>query len=546
MAKGLRSPTALLFGSWLLVVQVHAAPAVVTAEQWREDLAAFAEQAPKVHKNLFHAMTREQFETAVQHLKERVPTLSRNQIIVELVRIVAQIGDGHSYVSLLEPPISFRRYSIKLYEFPDGVYAVAADPKYKAIVGGRVVQLGNTSFEQAYRAIGEIVPRDNAMQLKWLAPNYATIAEVLDGLGLVKDVENLDLTVIKDGKRVRARLVPGAPRRAHYHGWDTEPGWDEARAPGVAAPLWLQSPTDAYWFKYLREDKLLYVQYNQVQNKADESIDAFFKRVMAFAEANPVERFVLDVRLNGGGNNYLNRPIIHGFIRSDAVNQSGRLFTIIGRQTFSAAMNCVNRMKLNTNTLFVGEPTGSSPNSYGDNAPVVMPNSKLEVRLSTLWWQDMDPRDRRPWQAPDLSAELTFADYKAGRDPAMEAILHYKAEAGIAEQVRAAAEKNDYSGARSAVGDFVRDPLHKYATAEADINRLGYEFIANHQLDQAIFVLKLNVEAFPNSFNTWDSLAEAYMDHGDKELAIQNYTKSLELNPKNLGARDQIAKLRAQ
>jgi hypothetical protein len=60
-------------------------------------------------------------------------------------------------------------------------------------------------------------------------------------------------------------------------------------------------------------------------------------------------------------------------------------------------MNCVNRMKLNTDTLFVGEPTASSPNHYGDNAPVVLPNSKLTVRLSTLWWQDIDPRDTGVW-----------------------------------------------------------------------------------------------------------------------------------------------------
>ena len=60
------------------------------------------------------------------------------------------------------------------------------------------------------------------------------------------------------------------------------------------------------------------------------------------------------------------------------VNQPGKLFTIIGRQTFSAAMNCVNRMKLNTDTLFVGEPTGSSPNMYGDNAPVVLPQQQID------------------------------------------------------------------------------------------------------------------------------------------------------------------------
>lgn len=93
---------------------------------------------------------------------------------------------------------------------------------------------------------------------------------------------------------------------------------------------------------------------------------------------------------------------------------------------------------------------------------------------------------------------------------------------------------------------FIKDPLHKYATVEADINRLGYELINGNKLDQAILVLRLNVEAYPDSFNTWDSLGEAYMDRGDRELAIRNYTKSLELNPKNYGARDQLAKLRSQ
>ncbi len=147
----------VVLGSWINLGPASAAAEALSAEQWQQDLTAFAEQAPKVHKNLFHALAREQFEGAVQHLKDRVPALSRNQIIVELARIVAKIGDGHSYLSLLEPPISFHRYAIKLYEFPDGVYVVSADPQYKAVVGGRVVKIGHTSFaaaESAKRASG--------------------------------------------------------------------------------------------------------------------------------------------------------------------------------------------------------------------------------------------------------------------------------------------------------------------------------------------------------------------------------------------------------
>jgi tetratricopeptide (TPR) repeat protein len=128
----------------------------------------------------------------------------------------------------------------------------------------------------------------------------------------------------------------------------------------------------------------------------------------------------------------------------------------------------------------------------------------------------------------------------------MDAILNYKPGPGIVELVHAAPEKADYDGAKAALQTFIRDPLHKYATAESDINQLGYAFINAKKLDQAILVFKLNVEIYPESFNTWDSLGEAYMDRGDKDLAIKNYSKSLELNPKKYGARDQLAKLRAQ
>src|SRR5262249_5293680 len=101
MRQGHWRRTPLLLGS-LVLGQAWAAADVISPEQWRQDLALFAEQAPKVHKNLYHAVSREQLEAAIKRLGDRASSLSRNQIIVELTRIVARIGDGHSYISLLE------------------------------------------------------------------------------------------------------------------------------------------------------------------------------------------------------------------------------------------------------------------------------------------------------------------------------------------------------------------------------------------------------------------------------------------------------------
>jgi cytochrome c-type biogenesis protein CcmH/NrfG len=78
------------------------------------------------------------------------------------------------------------------------------------------------------------------------------------------------------------------------------------------------------------------------------------------------------------------------------------------------------------------------------------------------------------------------------------------------------------------------------------MNRLGYRLLSMKRVSDAITVLLQNTEDFPQSGNTWDSLAEAYMDNGDKGLAIQDYQKSLELDPANDNARQMIKKLADQ
>ena len=81
------------------------------------------------------------------------------------------------------------------------------------------------------------------------------------------------------------------------------------------------------------------------------------------------------------------------------------------------------------------------------------------------------------------------------------------------------------------------------AVTEARINGLGYGFLRAKKLQEAIVYFKLNVEFYPESSNVYDSLGEAYMANGEKELAITNYKKSLELNPKNTHGAEMLKKL---
>lgn len=82
-----------------------------------------------------------------------------------------------------------------------------------------------------------------------------------------------------------------------------------------------------------------------------------------------------------------------------------------------------------------------------------------------------------------------------------------------------------------------------YEFDEDAINTLGYTYMGNGKMAEAIAILKINVDEYPKSFNAYDSYAEALMKEGQKEAAIVNYKKSLELNPNNTNAVEMLAKM---
>lgn len=83
-----------------------------------------------------------------------------------------------------------------------------------------------------------------------------------------------------------------------------------------------------------------------------------------------------------------------------------------------------------------------------------------------------------------------------------------------------------------------------FSDLEEEINLLSYKLLSMGKVDESIKLFQLNVDYFPESFNVYDSLAEAYMKKNDKENALINYQKSLELNPENTNAIDNLEKLR--
>jgi C-terminal processing protease CtpA/Prc len=144
--------------------------------------------------------------------------------------------------------------------------------------------------------------------------------------------------------------------------------------------------------------------------------------IVARVKQGGVDRVVVDLRHNGGGDNTTLGPLDFA-LREPIIDRPGRLFVIVGRITFSAAANFATDLEQETGAIFAGEAMGGSPNLYGDARRIDLAYGKQWLNMATRYWERSTPDDQRVTIEPTIRVGLSSDDYFAGRDPVLDAIL---------------------------------------------------------------------------------------------------------------------------
>ena len=113
----------------------------------------------------------------------------------------------------------------------------------------------------------------------------------------------------------------------------------------------------------------------------------------------------------------------------------------------------------------------------------------------------------------------------------------------ITNDIKVIIDKDGVEKGKAAYRKLKAEKSDDYSWDEGDLNRLGYSYLSNGEMEKAIGVFQLNIEAFPEASNPYDSMGEAYMENGEKEKAISFYKKSIELNPGNQNGIDMLKKM---
>ena len=350
----------------------------------------------------------------------------------------------------------------------------------------------------------------------------------------------------RDGKQQTVVVRPvSRPARGGHNPTDAfdRSGWLDMRG-DAAAPLWQRNPGMPYWVEYQAAERTLYVAYRAVVNlPAPNTNAAFWTRVFALADSLNPERLVIDLRDNSGGNSFYNRRVVRGIVARPALDRPDRLFVITGRRTFSAAMNLTRDLAQWTNATLVGEPTGNATFFFGDHVQVPLPASGITVNVSTLPWPPYDPRDRRDFVAPALYTPPNSADYRAGTDPALRAILALGTTPPLADRLGAALHQGDTVAAERPVREAAGAEVNRFRSPEAEVNSLGYSLLNAGQQGPALQLFAINTRVFPHSANAWDSLGEALLAAGRRDDSIAAYRRTLEIDPGFGSAREALGRL---
>jgi hypothetical protein len=213
-------------------------------------------------------------------------------------------------------------------------------------------------------------------------------------------------------------------------------------------------------------------------------------------------------------------------------------------RTFSAPVLLAVEIERHTPALFVGEPTGGRPNSYGEVRRFRLPKSGIEIRYSAWYYQQSSPDDRRPAIFPDLVAEVTAESLARGEDPALRAIAAYRPRMPISEVVRRVIAERGVEDALREYRALRETRFNEHVFDESELESLARELSEKDQAEAAIALAALNLEQFPWSAQAHFVLGDLLAKADRCDAARREYLASFEIDRSFSQPEDRLARLK--
>lgn len=521
------------------------ATAELTAEQWEADLQELVTKIEEIHPDPYHHVSRDAFYKQVKMISAGIPKAGAIDIQMEFLLLVSMLRDRHTALHPVDPGGFNHWLPLYFYRFNDGFYVTSATAPYKDLLGKRILKMGCCPAEKVFQAVADLHSSDSDVG-RLQNTYYMSSLDVLKVLTIADDTnsikisyEELNGTVSK--MPVEAVEIPYNLQDTKSYGEMFGPS-DKGLFPSYHMPYqglnveqWLRKPLaekadiphflrtrSGYWYEYLADQKTLYmaIAYSTHNGRHGyQSFRTFLDEAFGVVDTNPVEKFILDVRFNPGGDGSITLPLVHEFIKRDAINQKGRLFVLTGRKTYSAAQMIYAEMIKHTNAMLVGEPAGAPVNGYGDPGTYYLSNSGMELNISTAYWQMGHPNDESWYPEINLPFEFSGTDYTQGKDRAMEYLLNLEAPYLSLPQLLRNSSVEEYQEEAARRQEMFGQFDWWKTFSERDMRFAARELYDEREHEKGELGFQSLVKQYPESWRAW-------RDYADRLIKARHFKKA--------------------
>lgn len=379
-------------------------------EGWENDLDTFYSVIKSKHISPFAKISEQELQNEILTLKKDAKINSDAKVTLELMKLTRKIGDGHTAVHFQNNK-KLKKFPIDIYD-DSGVWRViGVSKKHKAILGSQLTHIGKHSVQELRAPLSKVVQFvENENSLQQRSAQYIRYSEILFELGLINDSESAAFTFFNGTEKTVVELKAKSSEVDLLRYSVTSPKIDKIQNAGV----------DDLWYGNIPNSNAIYIKFGQ--SPSFEQMDEFGKSLLTYINKKKISQLIIDLRGNWGGDFYVGVWLAYYLNLSDTIDWLHGVYTLVDKDTFSAATINAVQFKQLLNAKIVGEPTGSNPSGVQDMDTFKLPYSGLIISYSKRMFRLQEKSDKP--LTPDVEVKYSWESYVAGEDNILMWVLN--------------------------------------------------------------------------------------------------------------------------
>lgn len=377
-----------------------------------EDLEYFCSMLEKKHKNLYANISKDEFEVEKKKIAEKTAEMSDSNFYYSLKHLLSMVGDAHTNLAFTDSQYKhLNALGFAVLKYSDGWHLVMLEKENEQYLGYKLLAINNMDINDVFNHSKKIMSFENETWAEMSFSNTINFREPLEYLGIIERDEPIVLKM-EDQSGGTHSLEIKSMNEQEIMG---------ANIVGVVQKVTPITAANGIYRAVQLDKDSFYIQYNSCQEAQDLPMKDFVSSVSDEVKKNNYKKVIIDLRYNSGGDSRIFEPMISELWKLQK-EFDFKVYTIIGKSTFSSAIINAIDIKYRLNSTLVGTQTGGNVNGYGEIKSFNLKNMPITVWYSTKYFELIKGYDKDSLY-PDIFVEQSFENYANGVDKEVEIIL---------------------------------------------------------------------------------------------------------------------------